>query len=661
MWRFPVFILFCAGLVAGATARFPAKGWEKRRPAGWSEAGLKAARDYAATLKTAAVVIVQDGVIVDEWGEVEKEYLCHSMRKSFLSALYGIAVAGGKIDLSKTLADLGIDDNEPALTEAEKKATVGDLLKARSGVYHPALAETASMKAVKPLRGSHAPGTWWSYNNWDFNALGTIYEKRTGEKIHAGFEQRIARAIGMEHYTERDGSYAKGEDSIHAAYPFKMSAHDLARFGVLFLNYGKWNGKQVVPEAWVAESTRSYSDASTYGGDGYGYMWWVDQQGYSARGAGGHYLYVIPAMRLVVAHRVDTFVSGNSVSSRDFHKLLDMIVAAGGRKELTPVAAARTPAPCHKPTAECAERLYQDGQHIVFYRSHSLQNGVHPGVERAMIMVHGAARNGDAYYGVAMASAAAAGRLGDTVLVAPQFRANTGGCKDQVEPAEYAWTCEDWKIGNEAANAKEKAANSFDFIDGFLRLLNNRDRFPNLKEIVVAGHSAGGQFVQRYAAMTGIESRLPLRYFVANPSSYMYLNEKRISRQGVCDTEGNCKGRFGPYWDRTNCTTYNHYKHGLEELTGYAAGVGMKQILAQFPVRSVTYLVGALDVNQDSDLESTCNAQAQGFNRRERGLIFWNYMRREFQAGHKVSVVGGCGHSATCMYASPAVLPLLFP
>ncbi|MBL8174382.1 MAG: serine hydrolase [Bryobacterales bacterium] len=661
MRRFVLFTLLTAALASGATARFPGRSWEKKRPAGWSESGLKAARDYAATLKTAAVVIVQDGAIVDEWGEVEKEYLCHSMRKSFLSALYGIAVAAGKADLSRTMAELGIDDNPPALTETEKKATLGHLLKARSGIYHPALAETPGMKAVKPLRGSHAPGAWWSYNNWDFNALGTIYEKLTGEKIHASFDQHIGREIGMEHFTERDGAYTKGEDSIHPAYPFKMSARDLARFGLLFLNNGKWNGKQVVPEAWVAESTRSYSDASTYGGDGYGYMWWVDRHGYSARGAGGHYLYVIPAMRLVVAHRVDTSVAGNSVSGRDFHKLLDLIVAAGGRKELTPVAASRVPPPCHKPTAECAEKLYKDGQYVAFYRSHSLQNGVHPGVTRALVMVHGAARNGDAYYGVAMASAAAAGRLAETALVAPHFRANTGGCKDQVEPAEFAWTCEDWKIGNEAANAKEKAANSFDFIDGFVRLLNNPERFPNLKEIVVAGHSAGGQFIQRYAAMTAVESRLPLRYFVANPSSYMYLNEKRISRQGACDTEGNCKGRFGPYWDRSNCTTYNHYKHGLEELTGYAATVGAKRIETQFPTRNVTYLVGALDVNQDSDLESTCNAQAQGFNRRERGLIFWNYMRKEFQAEHKVSVVGGCGHSATCMYASPSVLPLLFP
>ena len=77
--------------------------------------------------------------------------------------------------MSSTLAELGIDDNEPSLTDVEKRATVRDLLTARSGVYHPALYETPGMAAMRPLRGSHLPGTHWYYNNWDFNALGTIY------------------------------------------------------------------------------------------------------------------------------------------------------------------------------------------------------------------------------------------------------------------------------------------------------------------------------------------------------------------------------------------------------------------------------------------------------------------------------------------------------
>lgn len=654
-----VFLLVLSHSVQAAS--FPGKTWPKRRPGTWSEAKLQEARQFAGTIKTAAVMIIQDGAIVDEWGDTTKKYMCHSMRKSFLSALYGIAAEEGKVDLSKSLADLGIDDNEPSLTEGEKKATIRDLLMARSGIYHPALYETTSMQAVKPLRGSHAAGSFWVYNNWDFNALGTIYEQLTKEKISESFERRVAKPIGMEDFVVADGSYSTGSASRHAAYPFVMSARDLARFGVLFLNKGSWNGKRIVPEKWVAESTKGWSDAVTYGGDRYGYMWWVNQDHYSARGAGGHYLVVVPSLNLVVAHRVDTF-QPNNVNDKQFFKLLDIILEAAGRKEPHSGLVSRTVGPCHSPAAACAERLYLGDKHLVFYRSHSPQFGTHTQVNRALIMVHGASRNGDAYFGTALASAVASGNLQQTVVLAPLFHATAGGCRDTTEPSEYGWTCEDWKIGGQAVNASpDTPASSFDAVDKMVSLLNDKSHFPNLKEIVIAGHSAGGQYVQRYAATTRTKSDLPIRYFVANPSSYLYLNSQRISRQGACDEKGNCKGRFGDYWDASNCTTYNTYKHGLESLKGYAEKTGAEKILTQFPASNVTYLVGALDVNQDPDLETTCNAQAQGPNRRERGLIYWNYVNQQFQAKHKIAIIGGCGHSATCMFASPATLPLLFP
>jgi len=84
------------------------------------------------------------------------------MRKSLMSAPFGIYVAEGKIDLSSTLKELGIDDLTP-LTEVEKTATVKDLLSARSGMYIEAAGEAPSTKAVRPARGSHAPGTFWYY------------------------------------------------------------------------------------------------------------------------------------------------------------------------------------------------------------------------------------------------------------------------------------------------------------------------------------------------------------------------------------------------------------------------------------------------------------------------------------------------------------------
>lgn len=320
----------------------PPSSWNQPEvPAGWSIEALDAARAFAATIDTAAVTIVHHGRPVYQWGDVSARYKCHSIRKSLLSALIGIYVDEGRIDLEATLADLRIDDRE-GLTERERAATVMDLLTARSGIYHPTHYETPRMVRIKPARHSFGPGTWWCYNNWDFNALGTIFEQCVGASIFEVFRERIAEPIGMEDYryddTRRDGEYVHSEASMHAAYPFRLSARDLARFGVLFLDGGRWNGTQIVPEKWVRMSVRPYSLAGDRGA--YGYMWWVANQDihfpqmsvphgtYSARGARGHYVVVVPERELVVVHRVDTDIPGRKVSAMDFGALLEAILQA---------------------------------------------------------------------------------------------------------------------------------------------------------------------------------------------------------------------------------------------------------------------------------------------------------------------------------------------
>jgi CubicO group peptidase (beta-lactamase class C family) len=328
-------------VVCGGQAQdgYPAESWQKvasPEELGWSTKKLQAARQYADSIGSAAVVIVTGGMILDQWGDTTRRFQCHSIRKSFLSALYGIHVKRGEIKLSKTLQQLGIDDNEPSLTPVEKKASVADLLKARSGIYHPALYETPAMAVMRPPRGSHPPGTFWYYNNWDFNALGTIFEQETGTGIFGDFERRIARPLQMEDFRLEDTRYFRGEASIHAAYPFRMTARDMARFGLLYLRRGSWRGKEIVPEEWIAESIKSYSDAGESGG--YGYMWWVAVNGrhfpnvrlengtYSARGYGGHYVVVIPKRDLVIVHRANTDPPFQPVYQEDFGKLLKMIL-----------------------------------------------------------------------------------------------------------------------------------------------------------------------------------------------------------------------------------------------------------------------------------------------------------------------------------------------
>ena len=308
------------------TENYPGVNFETTTPeaAGWSIEKVAEARSWSQQIApTAAAMIIQHGVIVAEWGDTAIKSNLHSIRKSLLSALIGIAVDEHKIDLGATMDSLGIDDNAPSLTSTEKTATVGDLLKARSGIYHPALYETPGMALRRPVRGSHPPGTFWYYNNWDFNALGTIYERATGESIFAAFEHRIARPIGMQDYQSSDGEYIRGAASEHPAYPIRMSARDLARFALLYLHEGWWKGRQIVPSAWVRESTQSYSQAlSDLGqGLGYGYMWWigfpsnmgaptvnVPPHTFVAIGAEGQYAFVIPAYDLVIVYRVNSDV-----------------------------------------------------------------------------------------------------------------------------------------------------------------------------------------------------------------------------------------------------------------------------------------------------------------------------------------------------------------
>ena len=298
---------------------------------GWSSAKLAKAQSYSQRIGSAAVMIVDDGIIVAAWGNVSHKHPCHSMRKSLLSALYGIYVDQGKIELSATLGELGIDDLTP-LTEVEKTATVQDLLSARSGVYIEAAGEADMMKAVRPERGSHAPGTFWYYNNWDFNALGTIFDQLSGEEsIYTAFDRRIADPIGMQDYDPVELSYGYEPYSVHPYYGFLLSTRDAARFGLLFLRHGRWGEQRVVPEDWVRTSTTPHSVIGPQ--SGYGYMWWTGEGAgafpnvdegpgsYYASGAYGQRIIVMPSRNLVVVHRVDS-VAGDSVGEEKIGTLL---------------------------------------------------------------------------------------------------------------------------------------------------------------------------------------------------------------------------------------------------------------------------------------------------------------------------------------------------
>lgn len=331
--------------------RVPGAVWEHYpdpADAGFSEAGLERAWDFARTRGVPALMVVSHGAVVGAWGEVDRRLPIHSIRKSLLSILYG--VHSEQVDLDATLGELGIDERTP-LTAAEKGARLRDLLASRSGVYLPAAGEAAEVSSDRPERGSHPPDTFWWYNNWDFNAAGTAFERITGTPVLEAFDQSLATPLGLQDWRLTDGFYNReSEASVHASFGANLSTRDLARIGVLMANGGRWDDVQVVPREWVEVSTRGHSeiDLGSEYGTAYGYMWWVDgTEGFSARGYGGHVLAVYPDEALVVVVRADTF-HDRFLSNRALGILIDRVREA---RVGEPVGSSRL-APLVLPSAE---------------------------------------------------------------------------------------------------------------------------------------------------------------------------------------------------------------------------------------------------------------------------------------------------------------------
>ena len=308
------FLLGTTAVLGAAVAPHVARA-AQARPGGWSEEKLAAFTRKATELGVLGLVCLADGQTIVSHGDVSKPLRIASVRKSILNALYGVAMTRQTIDLDATMADVGIDDYTP-LTEVEKRATVRDLFKARSGVYIPTAAETPAMKAARPARGSHAPGTFWYYNNWDFNVLGEIYQRVTGRGLYTAVEHDLAGPLGWRDFDPmRDARYQYSPEAPRfPAYNLFMSARDLATVGQLYLDKGMIGGRAHVPASWVEESTTMYSATGNSGIEGgYGYLWWgaTDKDGadpagipvglYTAAGNGGRYVVVLPSVRGVIA------------------------------------------------------------------------------------------------------------------------------------------------------------------------------------------------------------------------------------------------------------------------------------------------------------------------------------------------------------------------
>ncbi len=285
-------------------------------------------------------------------------------------------------------------------------------------------------------------------------------------------------------------------------------------------------------------------------------------------------------------------------------------------------------------------------------------------IKRAVIVIHGVLRNADEYFPNMIAVVKHASLDKITLVVTPQFLLEEDVTRFGLANDVLFWegeTGEGWKKGDGSllieSNLRKVCISSFEIVDRLIVELSRSDVFPNLEKIVVAGHSAGGQFVNRFAAGTQVESSIPtnihLRFIVANPSTFLYFNGER--------RDGDISYEFAV--PDSAEFDYDHYKYGLLELNPYMAVAGVDGIRENYPKKDVVYLLGGEDTCEEY-LEQTPNAMLQGANRLERGQVYYHYLQHYFGERitntHKIAIIPCVGHDNAAVFHSEAGIKFLF-
>ncbi len=302
-----------------------------------------------------------------------------------------------------------------------------------------------------------------------------------------------------------------------------------------------------------------------------------------------------------------------------------------------------------------------DPYKMTFFASHDFHCS-NNNIERVVITMHGNSRTGMGYYNSMLSSANNADISFDkTMIIAPQIHVcNSSGCGTDGDARSIYWPDgSGWKKGHKSSSALSFRISSYAVIDRLLEHLSDANMFPNLTDIVVAGFSAGGQFTNRYAAGNLIdddiyEAGIDLKYIVASPSSYLYLNSRRCNN---ADEEGcNSFGRYSRY----KCYSYNKYHYGLSSKNSYMNATGNTKIRSNYPTRDVHYFIGDEDTGSSS-LDTSCAAMAEGEQRYQRSMIYIDFMDKYYPNHvHAHTVIEGIGHSSSKLYGSEEAQCVLF-
>ncbi len=257
-----------------------------------------------------SMLVIRHGYVVKEkyYPPFDADYAdeLYSCTKSFVSALVGIAIDKGYItDVSQPVLGF-FPDKKFEKTDSRKKAMkLEDLLTMTSGLGwtegDPAYRElyVSSRDWVKFILGLPmvaAPGKVFNYSSANSHILSAILQKKTEKNTYDFARAQLFAPLGIGNPGwDRDPS-----GSPIGGWGLKLAPRDMAKLGYLYLHEGVWEGKQVVPSAWVRNSTRPHIAAD--GALQYGYQWWISPQGqwFAALGRFGQSIFVVPSLDLVV-------------------------------------------------------------------------------------------------------------------------------------------------------------------------------------------------------------------------------------------------------------------------------------------------------------------------------------------------------------------------
>jgi hypothetical protein len=299
--------------------------------------------------------------------------------------------------------------------------------------------------------------------------------------------------------------------------------------------------------------------------------------------------------------------------------------------------------PCVSSDACRSQLMLSTGKTIPYYASLPLAPS--DTIEGVVIVVHGNSRNADSYYDRLVDAARAEDRLRDVLLLAPNFRTHD----DDPDVNEHYWSSSGWKIGGKSLDAPT-GFSSFAVMDEILERVCSPSAYPALRTVVIIGHSAGGQFVNRYTG-GGVDCPNPaveMRYVVMNPSSYLYLSDLRIAASGEFRVP-------------SSCSWYDDYKYGLRDLNTYMGRVGRAGIRSNIFERRTYYLAGEQDTEKDSGLDVSCAGNLQGENRRARHEHFGDHAQLFSEWTESVFLtIPGVGHSGGGMIRNETTRRIMF-